>query len=287
MGEMQNLVIDYGYPSLMRGLSDEEVSLDLAVERFGRFDKIIWGEGLEDPLHDDHFNAATIIAAHPSKDFSGYIQLSNSAKFPFFTQEELITNLIRMKIMGMKGVLFDLFEEEYGSSDDRADILSQFAHRTGLNIIYNVGFAGIKECWYNKRIFQNAQEGDFLLLEGFGIAWDRNSMLLMKKLPDSIVELQNMGIGILGVSTYNPELVGAKTDLGYLLTKYVFLREEAERLGLLGYQLTNGLYSATGPEQDLVVDYNSLLALALKPGAINRVIKPNFIGAKGNLFYKS
>jgi hypothetical protein len=248
----------YGYLGLVRGIFSDRFGLEDAFDHFGQFDMIFIGEGEDSPSHDDHYDTANIVSLLPEKDFNIALHLSHMEGFPNYSNEVLTQKMIRSKVMGIKGVLFTLFEERYGSDSSRIELLCEVAHYTALHVTYHVLFDEVTEGWYDGRIVQNIKEGDFIMLGGFGTGQDGK---IIEKLPDSMLALQDMGVRIFGVSSYNPDEASPSTPNGLLdlLGRYVQNRDEALRLGLDLYQLTSEGFSAYAPphpDANVLVDFS-------------------------------
>lgn len=257
---LRKLAIYYAWPSCVRGLSEDKTSIDLAVQRFSPFDIIILGEGLESPKHGDHNNTKYIVERLPRKEVQGYIHLSPYEQYHPFSDEELEEKLERWKSMGMKGVLFDLINPRYNTTVERIAKIAKAAHDIKLHVTYNSEFDAVGEGWLKERITPVARAGDLILLEKFGTSWEEESYVLPETLPQPMLDLKSIGVAIVGVSTYDAEQVSVMNEQGrkILMERFLKYRAEAKRLGLDGYQFTNGLYSASGLEANILVDFDAL-----------------------------
>lgn len=262
---LRKLAIYYGWPSAVRGLSDDITSIDQAIKIFSQFDIIVFGRGIEMPYdpngpeHADKKNTEYIARHLSGKEVQGYVYLSDCIDFPAVPDDELVERLEKWKEMGMSGVFFDLVHPEYGASLERIARITDAAHNKGLHVTFNTNFGAVGD-WLEERITRNAREGDFVLIEPFGTSWQKESYALPDRLPQEMAELQSMGVGLLGVSTYDTEQITVKTVEGrkVLIKRFLHYKREAERLSLDGYQFTGGVYSAYGAEANLLVDFNAL-----------------------------
>jgi hypothetical protein len=164
---------------------------------------------------------------------------------------------MKWKEMGMKGVLYDLMSPAYHASTGRIERIVNFAHSIGLGIVYNTSF---ESNWLEERVFPYAQAYDRILIEPFGTSWKKASYTHQKKMPHDLKILQSKGVEIAGVSTYNSDQISTATkkEIDVLISRFVFYQKKAEAFGFDAYQFTNGEYSATGKDQNVLIDFNSL-----------------------------
>jgi len=129
----RNLLVYYGYPSYI----NQTRSVASAAQEFGRYDYVMWGEGLEDPAHPDHANAAAILAddATAATRFYGYVDLGVSTQnLPL---SEIQARISRWDAMGVDGIHFDHFGYDFDTSRERQNAAVDFAHSLGLAVIVN------------------------------------------------------------------------------------------------------------------------------------------------------
>jgi len=129
----RNLLVFYGYPSYI----NRTFSVASAALEFGRYDYVMWGEGLEDPAHPDHANAAAILAheATAATRFYGYVDLGVSTQN--LPPSEVQARITRWHAMGVDGVHFDHFGYDFETSRERQNAAVDFAHSLGLAVIVN------------------------------------------------------------------------------------------------------------------------------------------------------
>lgn len=258
---LKKLAIYYGWPYAVRDLSEEPSSLEHAVRVFSQFDLIVLGAGLESPEHGDHKNTKYIVEKLSGRGVQGYIHLGRTKDYRCFSDDELVEKLTKWRSMGVNGVLVDLIGPNYNASLERVAGVARAAHDIGLYITYNSEFGAVDEGWFKERIMPSARAGDLVLLEKFGTSWESEFYPMPERLPQQMADLQNRGIAIIGVSTYDAEKVSITTQEGMeiLMKRFLHYRAEAIRLNLDGYQFTNGLYSASGPEANILVDFDALV----------------------------
>jgi flagellar hook capping protein FlgD len=129
----RNLLVYYGYPSYI----NQSSSVASAALEFGRYDYVMWGEGLEDPAHPDHANSAAILAheATAGTRFYGYVDLGVSTQnLPL---GEIQARISRWDALGVGGVHFDHFGYDFETSRERQNAAVDFAHSLGLAVIVN------------------------------------------------------------------------------------------------------------------------------------------------------
>lgn len=129
----QSLLVYYGYPSSLNGL----FSAPLAAAEFGRYDHVVWGDGLELPSHPDHANALAILAdpAMANTAVYGYVDLGVATQN--LSLAEIQSRLDQWQAMGVAGVLLDDFGYDYGTTRARQNAAVDHAHAQGLAVIAN------------------------------------------------------------------------------------------------------------------------------------------------------
>ena len=126
-----SLLCYYGYPSSINAAS----SVSEAAAEFGRYDYVLWGEGLESPAHPDHGNAVAIIAheATAATRILGYVDLGVASQNLPMTEVE--ARIARWRQIGADGVLFDHFGFDFATDRARQNAAVDFAHAQGLAVI--------------------------------------------------------------------------------------------------------------------------------------------------------
>ena len=126
-----SLLVYYGYPASINAAS----SIAEAAAEFGRYDYVVWGEGLESPAHPDHANAVAIIAheATAATRILGYVDIGvTSQNLPMTEIEARIARWVKM---GADGILFDNFGYDFGTGRARQNAAVDLAHALGLAVI--------------------------------------------------------------------------------------------------------------------------------------------------------
>ena len=126
-----SLLCYYGYPASINATS----SVSEAAAEFGRYDYVVWGEGLESPAHPDHANAVAIIAheATAATRIFGYVDLGVASQN--LPMAEIETRIAHWSQMGVDGVLFDHFGYDFATDRARQNAAVDFAHAQGLAAI--------------------------------------------------------------------------------------------------------------------------------------------------------
>lgn len=104
---------------------------------FGRYDYVVWGDGLDSATHPDHANAVAIIA-HSSTSATriyGYVDLGVSTQN--LPMAEVQARIARWKAMGVDGVLLDDFGYDFGTGRGRQNAAVDYAHGQSLAVIAN------------------------------------------------------------------------------------------------------------------------------------------------------
>ena len=93
-------------------------SLTAAAADFGLYNYIVLGDTLEETSHPDHANTVTILADLPSTTTAfGYIDLGVTTQDLPLT--EVYARIDEWKATGAKGIFFDDFGYDYGTTRDR------------------------------------------------------------------------------------------------------------------------------------------------------------------------
>ncbi len=129
----RSLLVYYGYPTSINATW----SVPAAAQEFGRYDFVVWGDGLDDPAHPDHANAAAIIAhaATSATRIHGYVDLGVSTQN--LPVSEIQARIARWDAMGVDGVLLDDFGYDFGAGRARQNAAVDYAHARGLAVIAN------------------------------------------------------------------------------------------------------------------------------------------------------
>ncbi len=129
----KGLLIYYGYPTSINATW----SVPAAAQEFGRYDLVVWGDGLDSPEHPDHANAVAIVAhaATAATRIFGYVDLGVSTQN--LPMSEIQARIARWDAMGVNGVLLDDFGYDFGTDRDRQNAAVDHAHTCGLAVIAN------------------------------------------------------------------------------------------------------------------------------------------------------
>jgi hypothetical protein len=263
---LKKLAIYYGWPSAAHGLEEGPLGADHAIQVFSQFDAIILGGGVESPKHGDYDNVKHIVSSLQKKEIQGYVYFSTLKEYNPLSESELVQRVNNMDAIGMSGVIFDQLHPNYKSSVKRIKKTAEAAHDRKMHVTYNTDFSAAGN-WLEERISPYAKEGDLVLVEPFGTSWLQDACLIPEELHPSFLKLRDKGVKIIGVSTYNVGIEPSKTevltilepkDRDVLLKRFLKCRQDAQRLKLDDWQFTNGLYSASGKEANLLVNYDAL-----------------------------
>ena len=125
----KKLVIYYGYPSLVNGASG---NLTTAADVFNDYDMVVFGAGLEDPLHPDHNNTQTIINNPSMVNTECYGYLDSTIGFI-----NSRTKIDLWKLMGVKGIFCDRFGFDFGMNRCLQNSIVNYIHSVNLKAFLN------------------------------------------------------------------------------------------------------------------------------------------------------
>lgn len=129
----RTLLVYYGWPTSI----NMTFSVPAAALEFGRYDHVVWGDGLDAAAHPDHANAVAIVA-HPAAAatrFYGYVDLGVSTQN--LPMAEVQARIARWDAVGVDGVLLDDFGYDFGTGRARQNDAVAYAHAQGLAVIAN------------------------------------------------------------------------------------------------------------------------------------------------------
>jgi hypothetical protein len=167
----KSLLVYYGFPTSI----NSSFSVPAAAMEFGRYDHVVWGDGLDSATHPDHANAVAIIA-HASTSATriyGYVDLGVSTQN--LTMTEVQARIVRWKAMGVDGVLLDDFGYDFGTGRVRQNAAVDYAHTQGLAVIANAfrsedAFGNAIDAVYNPTgAGTHLGASDFFLYESHGV----------------------------------------------------------------------------------------------------------------------
>ncbi len=121
----------YGWPSLINGSGN--VAAAAAV--FAAYDRVVLGDGLQDPAHPDHNNTLAIAAAIPGTRFYGYVSIGVTTAGWSLAQVQ--ARLAAWAAMGVRGVLLDEAGFEYGVTRTRLNSCIDMVHGLQLEAFVN------------------------------------------------------------------------------------------------------------------------------------------------------
>lgn len=130
----RDVLIYYSYPSLINGAGGNITS---AASKFGQYDYVVLGDGLEDSSHDDHANTMAIVnhASTSNTQFFGYIDLGVSTQNLSMTQIQ--QRVDQWLATGVDGIFFDDFGFDFGTTRTRQNDAVNYAHSLGLPVVAN------------------------------------------------------------------------------------------------------------------------------------------------------
>lgn len=107
----QKVAFYYSWPSLVNG-SNGDVSV--AVDTFKNYQLLVFGQGLEDPIHPD-YNKTVQIINHPD--------MSNTLVFGYIDSvlnlDDIQTKIDMWATMGVKGIFMDKFGYDFGVTREK------------------------------------------------------------------------------------------------------------------------------------------------------------------------
>lgn len=168
-------IIFYGWPILVNGVG----TVEKAAQVFSRWDVIVFGDGLQDPLHEQHLNTIAIIARikeiNPRARVYGYVSLGvTTANHTVLEMQEKVDDW--QTLMGAEGMLLDEMGYEYSVDRTRQNTMIDYVHGKSMSGLLNV--------WNSDHVFTTAvdplypafdpagvpttaDETDFMLLESW------------------------------------------------------------------------------------------------------------------------
>ena len=208
-----SLLLYYGYPASINGAS----SVSEAAAQFGRYDYVVWGEGLENPAHPDHANAVAIIAddATAATRIFGYVDLGVTGQNLLMTEIE--TRIAAWSQMGVDGVLFDHFGYDFSTDRARQNAAVDYAHAQGLAVIVIAfqpadAFGHDVDSAYNPSgVASKLGASDFYLYESHGVRLgEYEDAVAWRQKSDSLEAYrQVLGFRVLSITTTASDDPGA------------------------------------------------------------------------------
>lgn len=199
------LLIYYGYPSAINAT----YSVPLAAAEFSPYDIVVWGDGLDDPVHPDHANAAAILAtpAMSATRVFGYVDLGVATQNLGPAAIEL--RITRWKQMGASGVFLDDFGYDFGTTRARQNAAVAFAHSLGMPVIAN---AWVPDDAFSANVHPTGNPagvptalgaGDYYLYESHGIreGVHEAGAVWSAKCSRLAAYQQSLGFGVISVTT--------------------------------------------------------------------------------------
>ncbi len=129
-----NLLIYYGYPSLVNGANG---NLTKAASTLGSYNDVVLGDKLELSSHPDHANTVKILAssAMANTKVFGYVDLGVSTQN--LSIKTMETDVSDWKTTGATGIFLDDFGYDYDTTRARQNTIVGYAHRLGLAVMAN------------------------------------------------------------------------------------------------------------------------------------------------------
>lgn len=247
-----SLLLYYGFPASINAAS----SVPEAAAEFGKYDYVVWGEGLESPEHPDHADAVAIIAheATAATRIFGYLDLGvTSQNLP---ATEIEARIVRWRQMGVDGILFDNFGYDFATDRARQNAAVDLAHAQGLAVIVGAfrpadAFGREIDPAYNPSgVASSLGASDFYLYESHGVrlgeyedgvAWQQKS--------DSVEAYrQAIGFRVLSITTTATDGPGAYDEARFFYAWHAALLSghTASGWGEFGYS-ASGTSNAQAP----------------------------------------
>ena len=235
------LLVYYGFPSSI----NQTWSVPAAAQEFGRYDYVLWGDGLNNPGHPDHVSAAAIAAhvytAHTR--FYGYVDLGvHTQNLPM---SEIQASITRWHEMGLDGVHFDNFGYDYGTTRARQNAAVDFAHSLGLPVIVNAfrpndAFAAVVDPVHNPSgTATRLGPSDFYFYESHGVRLGQfEPGAEWQQRADALEALrQGLGFRVLSTTTSGTDDAGAYDEPAFFYAWHASLLygHEATGWGEYGY----------------------------------------------------
>ncbi len=130
----QNLLIYYGYPSLINNAQND---IPQAASTLGAYSEVVLGDTLELSTNADHTDTQEILANAAMKNtlVFGYVDLGVSTEDLSINQME--TDISDWKSMGAKGIFLDDFGYDFDTTRARQNTIVAYAHSQGLEVMAN------------------------------------------------------------------------------------------------------------------------------------------------------
>jgi hypothetical protein len=249
------LLVYYGYPSAI----NNTWSVPAAAQEFGRYQYVLWGAGLDDPMHPDHSNAVAIASdpATAQTRFYGYVDIGVSTRN--LPMSEIQTQLTRWHSMGMDGVQFDNFGYDFGTSRARQNAAVDSAHALGLAVIANAfwpedAFGSAADPVYNPiGAAPRLGAADFYLYESYAVRLGQfEDEMIWRQHSDSLEVLRgSMGFRVLSCTSSGTDDPGAYDGAAFSYAWHVALLygHEATGWGEYGYS-ASGVSNGQAPFRD-------------------------------------
>lgn len=124
--EFKKLAIYYGWPSSVNA----SYSVVGAINVFKEYDLLVFGAGLEDPLHPDHTNTINIIAGLTNTKVFGYID----STLPITAIQ---SNIDQWTVMGVAGIFLDKFGFDFGLTRVIQNTIVDYVHGKNMFVFVN------------------------------------------------------------------------------------------------------------------------------------------------------
>jgi hypothetical protein len=130
------LLVFYGWPSTINGAN---TNINTAAGHFSQYSHVVFGEGIQDPGHEDHQRTRSIIAHSTTSQtlFFGYIPLGARPGDRNLSQSVIAQHAQQWAAMGVDGVLLDEYGYDYEVSRARQNAAVDALRANGLLAIAN------------------------------------------------------------------------------------------------------------------------------------------------------
>ena len=248
----KTLLVYFGYPSGINGT----FSVSGAAQEFGGYAYVLWGQGLNDPMHPDHSNAVAIAnhAATAQTRFFGYVDIGVSTQN--LPMSEIQAQITRWHSMGLDGVHLDNFGYDFGTSRARQNAAVDFCHGLGLEVVVNAfrpedAFGAAADPAHNPTgEVARLRPSDFYFYESYGVRLGQFEDAASWKERSDVLQGFRMSVGfrVLSTTTSATDDPGAYSEPAFFYAWHAALLygHEATGWGEYGYSAA-GASNAQAP----------------------------------------
>ncbi len=252
---LRSLLIYYAPPSIMNAKYDN----NYAAAILSRYDDVVLGVGLEDPLSSEYANTSAIVqkttALSPTTVIWGYIDTGvTTGNYPLNT---LYTQIDQWIALGARGIFCDVIGYAYGVSRARQNDIIDYIHGKGVGAILNVFnpdevFSPAVNATYNPAgTATHADSRDVFLLE----SWIHNSDAYSSPHYTTFSDIKARGDVArayrtsLGVRLFAVNILGYSGRTDSQIDSYRGVGEALARIWRLdGYGISGSSYASTGAD---------------------------------------